>query len=52
MKLKKCPLCKTYTLKEICKKCKNPTKQAGYKFKDYLFTPTGPRFDSAMGYTR
>jgi rRNA maturation protein Nop10 len=32
MKLKKCPKCKTYTLKEICTKCKTPTANAHYKF--------------------
>jgi len=36
MKLKKCPACKTYTLKPLCSKCKKPTKQAGYKFKEYV----------------
>jgi len=34
MKLKKCPKCKIYTLSETCK-CKEKTKQAGYKFKEY-----------------
>jgi len=32
MKLKKCKSCKTYTLKEICKKCKEKTSDAHYKF--------------------
>lgn len=32
MKLKKCPKCSTYTLKEICKKCKTPTTNPHYKF--------------------
>ncbi len=32
MKLKKCPKCQTYTLEEICKKCKTPSKEAHYKF--------------------
>ena len=32
MKLKKCPKCKTYTLNEICKKCKETSKDAHYKF--------------------
>jgi len=31
-KLRKCPLCKTYTLKEICEKCGKKTEQAGYKY--------------------
>ncbi len=33
-KLKKCPNCNTYTLKDICPECKNKskTKQAHYKF--------------------
>lgn len=35
MNLRICPLCKTYTLKETCEKCKEKTKQAGYKFKEY-----------------
>ncbi len=32
MKLKKCKACKTYTLKEICPKCKQKTSDAHYKF--------------------
>jgi len=32
MKLKKCPLCNTYTLKEKCPKCNSQTKDAHYKF--------------------
>ena len=32
MKLKKCPECKTYTLKDSCSKCKSKTKEAHYKF--------------------
>ena len=32
MKLKFCNSCKTYTLKEICFKCKSKTKDAHYKF--------------------
>ena len=32
MKLLVCPQCKTYTLKEICKKCGGKTKGAHYKF--------------------
>lgn len=32
MKLKKCPECNTYTLKELCPKCKCKTKDAHYKF--------------------
>jgi len=32
MLLKKCPECKTYTLEDSCKKCKNKTKDAHYKF--------------------
>jgi len=30
--LKKCEKCKSYTLKEICGKCKEKTKSAHYKF--------------------
>ena len=30
--LKKCPKCKTYTLKEECKKCNVQTKSTHYKF--------------------
>ena len=32
MKLKKCPACKNYTLKEICPKCGENSKDAHYKF--------------------
>jgi len=32
MKLKKCPKCNSYTLKEICSKCNLETKSAHYKF--------------------
>lgn len=32
MKLKKCELCKVYTLKETCPKCKKQTSDAHYKF--------------------
>jgi len=32
MKLKKCPLCKSYTLKDVCPKCGNKTSPAHYKF--------------------
>jgi rRNA maturation protein Nop10 len=32
MKLKKCPNCKTYTLKETCSKCNGKTKTPHYKF--------------------
>ncbi|MBU0894062.1 MAG: RNA-protein complex protein Nop10 [Nanoarchaeota archaeon] len=32
MKLKKCPSCSTYTLKDTCPKCKKQTKSAHYKF--------------------
>lgn len=32
MNLKKCLKCKTYTLKEICTKCKSETKSAHYTF--------------------
>ena len=31
-KLKKCPSCNIYTLKEICSKCKKPAKDAHYKY--------------------
>lgn len=31
-KLKKCPHCNTYTLKEKCPKCSKETKEAHYKF--------------------
>jgi len=31
-KLKKCPKCNTYTLKQTCPKCKTETKSAHYKF--------------------
>lgn len=32
MNLKKCPSCKTYTLKESCPKCSTETKNPNYKF--------------------
>ncbi|MBW6442602.1 hypothetical protein K0A97_02360 [Patescibacteria group bacterium] len=32
MKLRKCPSCKTYSLKETCNKCKGKTSIAHYKF--------------------
>ena len=32
MKLKKCPLCRNYTLKSVCPKCNFKTKDAHYKF--------------------
>jgi len=32
MKLKKCPECSAYTLKEICPKCNKPCSEAHYKF--------------------
>jgi RNA polymerase subunit RPABC4/transcription elongation factor Spt4 len=32
MKLKKCPKCNIYTLKEICSKCGSKTKEVHYKF--------------------
>jgi len=32
MKLKVCPNCKNYTLKESCESCKEKTKDAHYKF--------------------
>ena len=30
-KLKKCPFCKNYTLKDTCPKCNKSTKEAHYK---------------------
>ena len=32
MKLKKCPNCKLYSIKEKCKGCQTETKDAHYKF--------------------
>ena len=32
MILKKCPKCKTYTLKKECKKCQSETASPHYKF--------------------
>lgn len=32
MKLKKCSICNSYTLKEMCSRCKKPAKDAHYKF--------------------
>ena len=34
MKLKKCNSCKTYTLETNCKKCKEKTSDAHYKFRE------------------
>ncbi|MBI2046918.1 hypothetical protein HYT26_02010 [Candidatus Pacearchaeota archaeon] len=34
MKLKFCKKCKKYTLKEICKGCKEKTSEAHYKFRE------------------
>lgn len=31
-KLKKCPSCESYTLKEVCSKCKEKTISPEYKF--------------------
>lgn len=32
MKLKKCPECNSYTLKETCPNCNSKSKDAHYKF--------------------
>ena len=32
MKMRKCPSCKEYTLKNKCPKCSKETKDAHYKF--------------------
>jgi rRNA maturation protein Nop10 len=32
-RMKKCPKCFAYTLKDSCEKCKIKAEQAGYKFK-------------------
>jgi len=32
MKLKKCPTCSIYTLKDSCPKCNKKSKDAHYKF--------------------
>lgn len=32
MKLKKCPNCKRYTLKDSCPKCESKSKNAHYKW--------------------
>jgi recombinational DNA repair protein RecR len=45
MKLKKCPNCKSYTLKEICKKCNEKTKDAHYKF---LRLKDAPKSDTSI----
>ncbi|MAG07815.1 ribosome biogenesis protein [Candidatus Pacearchaeota archaeon] len=34
MKLRKCPSCNNYTLKENCSKCKLKTEEAHYKFRE------------------
>jgi len=41
MKIRKCPECRTYTLKEKCKRCKGKTKQAGYKYIRYNSNNSG-----------
>jgi len=38
-KLKKCPKCRTYTLKTICPKCKEKTEDAHYKFIKIIKNP-------------
>ena len=35
MKLKKCPECKTYTMKNLCPKCNSKTEDAHYKFIEF-----------------
>ncbi len=40
MILKKCPDCKTYTLKEICPKCQQKTKSAHYNFSQIRNAPS------------
>lgn len=45
MKLKKCPKCKTYTLKENCPKCESKSKDAHYKF---LKLRDAPKSDSKI----
>jgi len=37
--LKKCPKCKTYTLKDSCEKCKTETQSAHYKFPNIRDAP-------------
>ncbi|MFH1451956.1 MAG: nucleolar RNA-binding Nop10p family protein [archaeon] len=37
--LKKCPNCKTYTIKELCPNCKTKTESAHYKFKKVRDAP-------------
>lgn len=44
MILKKCPKCKTYTLKETCKKCKSKTDSPHYKFNGLRDAPPGKTF--------
>jgi hypothetical protein len=48
MLLKKCPNCKTYTLKEICKRCNNKTINPHYKFKKVKDAPK----DSSKHFTK
>jgi len=34
-KLKRCPACKKYSLREICQNCNTANVEAHYKFKNY-----------------
>ncbi len=45
MKLKKCPECKEYTFKEICKKCDSKSKDAHYK---YIKIKDAPKSDARI----
>jgi rRNA maturation protein Nop10 len=39
MQLKKCPKCSIYTLGQTCPKCKKPTKETTYKYKEIRDAP-------------
>jgi len=48
MQLKKCPKCSTYTLKQVCHKCKTQTKKTTYKYKQIIDAPK----DSSSHFTK
>lgn len=39
MELKKCPKCKSYTLKDSCEKCKAKAESAHYRFPNIRDAP-------------
>lgn len=51
MKLNKCKDCKTYTLEDVCDKCKNEAGSAHYKFVKIRDAPksTAEHFNKRRG---